>query len=416
MSSRFAMGVMIGAIFLVAPALEAQSPPMRVELRGDGANELKPHFLFEPQGALSTETQSTNRKNYAGDEACRACHSDKLESYLHTPHHLSSRLPSKDSILGPFAEGKNILKTVNPELHFRMESKPDGFYQSSVWALPSATAPRTEKIAIVIGSGRVGQTYLYWKGDRLFQLPVSYWAGLEGWVNSPGYRDGTANFERPVVPRCLECHMAYAESVDGPAPPNHYKPSSLVMGVSCERCHGPGGEHAGASTTNKAAGGIVNPTKLTRERQLELCSQCHGGIRIPVMAVFSYVPGEPLDKYYRQDPADPGATVDVHGNQVALLQKSRCFQSSAGMSCSTCHDVHQTQREAAAFSTHCLQCHQMETCGEFPKLGRKIAERCVDCHMPVQPSKLIITNSNGQQTRAMKRNHWIKIYPETRAP
>jgi hypothetical protein len=38
---------------------------------------------------------------------------------------------------------------------------------------------------LVTGSGEKGQTYLYWRGNQLFQLPVSYWTELREWVNSP---------------------------------------------------------------------------------------------------------------------------------------------------------------------------------------------------------------------------------------
>jgi len=416
MSSTLTKGVLFGAFIFFGQALEGPVPPESGQMLRAAGHERKAHYLFEPQTAPSAASANTDRTSYVGDEACRTCHSEKVASYLQTPHHLSSRLPTKDSILGSFAEGKNILKTVNPGLYFRMESRPDGFYQSAEWVFPQASSPRSGRIDIVIGSGRVGQSYLYWEGDRLFQLPVSYWADLESWVNSPGYRDGTANFERPVVARCLECHVAYADGAAGPDPPNHFKPASLVMGISCERCHGPAREHVEAMAAKRAAGGIVNPEKLTRERQIEVCAQCHGGKRMPVTAAFSYIPGEPLDRYFQRDPADPGTSVDVHGNHAALLEKSRCFQSSPEMNCSTCHDVHEKQRGAAAFSSRCLKCHKMETCGEFPKLGKKIVETCVNCHMPVQASNKIFSNSNGKQIKAMVRNHWIKIYPETRTP
>jgi hypothetical protein len=35
---------------------------------------------------------------------------------------------------------------------------------------------------------------------------------------------------------------------------------------------------------------------------------------------------------------------------------------------------------------------------------------------PMEPSKLIITNSNGKQVQAMVRSHWIKIYADSRTP
>jgi hypothetical protein len=442
LSRRLANGILVGVLLIVA---QVQPPPALIRMlsrpghllnrvvelgsirssdawtdsastRREGKVELSPGFLFEPQTTSPTPTSDINRQRYVGDGACRACHSEKVESYFHTAHHLTSRLPTQESILGSFVKRKNVLKTSNAAIYFRMDSKADGFYQSSISAVPPFTPPRSERIDVVIGSGRVGQSYLYWKNDRLFQLPVSYWVDLNAWVNSPGYRDGTANFERPVVPRCLECHVTYAESVASPEPGNRYKPTSVELGISCERCHGPGQEHVEAMTAGKPSGSFVNLAKLTRERQIEVCAQCHGGRRIPLTPAFSFVPGEPLDEFFRRDTSTASATADVHGNQVALLQMSRCYQSSADFACSVCHDVHQPQRDTIAFSNRCLKCHQPESCGEFSGSKQKIMGSCVDCHMPVQPSNLIISNSNGKHTRAMVRTHWIKIYPELRTP
>ena len=365
-----------------------------------------------PQAISTLPIVSASRSGYVGDEACRDCHFQKLESYSQTAHKLTSGLPTKDSVLGSFAVGKNILKTSNPALYFRMESRPAGFFQTSVTTLSSVPSMQSEKMDIVIGSGRTGQTYLFWKDDRLFELPVSYWSGLRGWVSSPGYGDDIADFDRPVTPRCLECHTDFAGTIPGPDPPNHYYPPSLIMGISCERCHGPGRKHLDATKVTTSDARIINPVKLPRDRQIELCAQCHDSSRRPVAAAFSYLPGERLDNFLQPTPSLTSSTAEVHGNQVGLLMRSRCFRFSATMSCSTCHDVHQIQREAANFSGHCLTCHRADNCGEFRKLGAKISKDCIDCHMPVQPSSKIISLSNGKELEAKVRTHWIKIYPE----
>jgi Cytochrome c554 and c-prime len=356
------------------------------------------------------------RTAYVGDTTCAACHQDRAETYFRTAHHRTSQLANRDSIAGTFTTDANTLKTSNPGLFFKMEVKPEGFYQTAMFGIASA-ALRSERFDVVIGSGRKGQTYLYWKGDQLFQLPVSYWVELGQWVNSPGYRDGIADFNRPVVPRCLECHATYAQSVPGAVPANHYKRDSLVLGIACERCHGPGGAHVEArrsgSTEATATDSIVNPTKLPRDRQVEVCAQCHGGPgKRLITSLFSSVPGVPLDNYIERDHFDPSANIDVHGNQVALLQKSRCFQSSSAMNCSTCHNVHEWQRNAAAFSERCLTCHKMSDCGIFAKSGAPITGKCVDCHMPNLPSNLIVSDSNGRQVKPQVRTHWIKAYPQ----
>ena len=155
-------------------------------------------------GAYSAAAQVTN-------EQCLSCH-EAQRKYLGTAHHLTSQPATANSIAGSFAPGKNILKTTQRELSYRMEARQDGFFQTGVLGTPPDTISIAERFDLVIGSGRKGQTYLYWgKEDQLFQLPVSYWTEVGSWVNSPGYGDRTIEFSRPVVPRCLECHATYFE-------------------------------------------------------------------------------------------------------------------------------------------------------------------------------------------------------------
>ncbi len=268
-------------------------------------------------------------------------------------------------------------------------------------------------MALVIGSATKGQTYLYWKRNALFELPVSYWTQLHEWVNSPGYVDGSADFERPVLPRCLECHTTYFQPVTSAPTENRYKRDNLVLGITCERCHGPGREHVqlhSVSSTPPLPKKRMPPFGLSRERQLDVCAQCHGGAGEPVAPAFTFRPGEPLSDYVRLQ--EPTATdrLDVHGNQVILLERSRYFQSSPQLTCSTCHDVHKPERPATEYSSRCLECHRVDQCGMFGKAGSQIASRCVDCHMPVQASNALVLDAGDQRLQANVRTHWIRVY------
>lgn len=363
---------------------------------------------------VASKSVATSRHAFLGDTVCRQCHTEIANAYVRTAHHLTSQLPSKESVAGSFAPGANILKTSNPDVHFRMDARPSGFFETAVFWQPPDQKTQSERIDIVTGSGEKGQTYLYWRGNQLFQLPVSYWTELHEWVNSPGFSDGIADFERPIVPRCLECHATYFASMPSTTAEHRYLRAGYQLGISCERCHGPGRLHveqqrARSTTGTSEHSFIVNPSSLSRERQIEVCSQCHGGIGEELAPAFTYVPGQPLEKYVKLQRPDEDARVDVHGNQVALTQRSRCYQASQ-MTCTTCHDVHAPERAAAAYSEKCLQCHKETQCGEFSKLGVKLRENCIDCHMPVQDSDLIIANRGQTQIKARMRNHWIKVY------
>jgi hypothetical protein len=366
------------------------------------------------QSAPSPGTRRNARADYVGDSACRSCHADKFDAYHQTAHYLTSAAPSRNTIFGKFTPGDNILKTANPNLFFRMEEQPvngkeDVFLQTAVAGTPPHTNSRSERFAVVVGSGDKGQTYLFWDEDQLFQLPVSYWTKL-GWVNSPGYRDGFADFDRPIIPRCLECHANYFESLSPPS--NSYSTAGYTLGIGCEKCHGPGREHIERKTSKPAphsATAILNPAHFSRDRQMDLCAWCHAGHGQSSRPAFTYLPGDSLDEYLHLPPPDPNAPLDVHGNQVELLKQSRCFRSS-NMTCLTCHDVHKTQRDDAEFSQRCLSCHKLDS-ATFARADHPVTKNCINCHMPKQETNMIVFDWKGTKMRPQMTNHWIKIYP-----
>src|ERR1700754_4053835 len=100
---------------------------------------------------------------FVGDDKCLSCH-EKQRTYLTTAHHLTSQPATATTIAGSFAAGKNILRTQR-ELLYRMEARNDVFFQTGVLGTPPDTISVSERFDLVIGSGRKGQTYLYWNKD-----------------------------------------------------------------------------------------------------------------------------------------------------------------------------------------------------------------------------------------------------------
>lgn len=354
-----------------------------------------------------------------GDSTCLSCHQDKA-SYETTAHRTTTQLPTAASLVGSFAGGQNELRTTNDALRFRMHADSMGFYQTAIFGHPPDTTTRTERIDIVAGSGRKGQSFLYLKNSRLFQLPVSSWKNPDVWINSPGpvYVDGVANFSRGVAPRCFECHATWIESVPDLRVENRYNVSNAILGITCERCHGAGGEHVAGERSILHAFrrvAIVNPARLSRERQMDTCAQCHGGLGEPRVPSFTYVSGQRLSDYIALPAAAGDTAVDVHGNKVGLLSQSACYLKSQ-MTCLTCHDVHRQQRDASAFNGKCLACHEAKNCGAFASHGPSIAGRCVECHMPMEASRLIVSSLDGKKEQAIIRTHRIQVYGTVETP
>ena len=106
-------------------------------------------------------------------------------------------------------------------------------------------------------------------------------------------------------------------------------------------------------------------------------------------------------------------TVDVHGNQLGLLQASKCFQLSKTMTCITCHDPHKNEREKTElFSQRCMSCHTEQHKTIAGISNNNLIKNCIDCHMPLQASISIsfLLQGKTEPVNATMRTHYITVY------
>jgi hypothetical protein len=361
---------------------------------------------------------------YAGSAACLKCHSDAYKNFIHSAHFLTSRTANDATVHGNFNTGLNA---VDYDTHTKvvMEKSPGGLYQV---LYVDGKLKNRQHFDIIMGSNRA-ETYLYWQGAEVKQLPVSYYISLHKWANSPGgYFADSVNFSRVIHERCFECHSSYIKTVGEPTvdgqQPDSLDKSSLVLGIDCERCHGPGAAHVDFQAQNpalKESKYISRFSILTRQQRIDFCSQCHSGnTSVMTKSTFDFKPGDTLANYSSGESFHgfrDAASIDVHGNQVKLLTSSKCFLSSR-IECNTCHTMHNNEvKTVAAYSGYCLNCHS-EANHNFCKLagtiGPVIKTDCVDCHMPVKSSKTIVIGGNSSQNNPpfLARTHLIAVYPE----
>jgi hypothetical protein len=370
---------------------------------------------------------------------------------VHTAHALTSRVADIHTVVGPFGRERTREGGGGLENEFIydsghkviMEERDSGLYQVAV----TARGREAHRFDIAVGSGRKAQTYLYWKGDGVFQLPVSYFLTEHSWANSPYYPPDSIWFGRAVAVGCFECHSSYIGTkamlhknfFEGTP---QYDRAALVYGVDCERCHGPGAVHVAwqqAHPEDTVARYMARFAGLTRQQRLDVCAVCHSGARSgQVRSVFHFKPGDTLANYYFADPRMNKApeNTDVHGNQYELLVASQCYLQSKTLECGSCHDVHVREREnLAVFASRCMNCHVPgpgwvggefagtgHTGGEvapFCKLAGKVdpsflISNCIDCHMPARASARItmLTQTQKDPIADLVRSHYITVYPE----
>ena len=311
--------------------------------------------------------------------------------------------------------------------HFRI-SRKGGRYAMRRWQLDEnnrETNVVEKTIDYVLGSGNHARSYVSRAPDgRLIALPLAWYAENGGhWAMAPGYdRLDHADLRREIGFDCIFCHNGYPKLPAGLEKKSIDIPilrGPIPQGIDCERCHGPGDAHAAAAREGAAQerlrSTIVNPRRLSHDRQLEVCLQCHlqsTSRRLPYAIrrfdreVFSYGPGEPLKDYMLHFDLAPGAarstTFEVVSAGSRFLQ-SRCYQASAGkLTCTTCHNPHDVPRDAAAGSHYTAVCQQ---CHPAPHHKQRVSSDCTGCHMPKRRT--------DDAVHVVMTDHLIQRHPTT---
>ena len=361
---------------------------------------------------------------FAGAKACAKCHAAIYNAYLHTAHFEASTPASENSVHGSFA-GDSSVFIINGSQKVVMQKLDSGLFQSFY---VDGKFKERRRFDIAFG-GVKGETYLYWKGNALYQLPLSYYNGEHQWSSSPGmgldFMDHPRT--RPIGIRCMECHASYINYLPGKAQRldgvEEFDKNSLVYHIDCERCHGPGAQHVDFQTHNpgvKTARFITTYVSLTRSQKLDMCAVCHSGQHsVMLRSAFGFVPRDTFAKFILPEfsPKIDTTHLDVHGNQLQLLKSSKCFIYSK-MECSTCHDTHQNTRGNDVFYTRkCLGCHNSPNhtyCKMTGTLSAGLLKTdCIKCHMPALPTQAISVqvSTKSPPVQFFVHTHHIGIYP-----
>jgi tetratricopeptide (TPR) repeat protein len=351
-------------------------------------------------------------------QACEQCHAQRVKEFQTTRHYLACMPPDPRQMPAEFEKGEEKLTTSNPNLHFEMKKSGGDYVQKTIRKAPGGLQETTSVVSLVYGQGGIAdQVYFGWQGNRLYEFPVARLLPQDTWGASKFDRNGTGDFSREVTPRCLECHNVWFKQTPGTM--NEYDRQDMLLGVTCEKCHGPGRDHVAWHTEHpkeKSAQKIIHPGHLDRERQMAVCGQCHSNAAKYSAEPFTYVPGQPLDQYFKTLRSRYPEEEHV-ANQDKYLRESKCFQQSDTMSCITCHDPHHREGYGTKERQQtCLKCHAPEKCSDRPNLPVEVRDNCTGCHMPLVNKIQVhfFTSSDAYVPPAKRYEHRIGVYPRQR--
>ena len=134
-----------------------------------------------------------------------------------------------------------------------------------------------------VGSGRHGITMLARDEAGIErELRISYFGYDQSWGQTKGIdfapRDAGdhigIDLGRKTLNHCLSCHTTWFGSV-GPGRGGAGVPEGKDHGIGCERCHGPGLNHAKAAESGFAELAIGLTAMTPSEERLKSCVECH---------------------------------------------------------------------------------------------------------------------------------------------
>ena len=324
--------------------------------------------------SLNLHSQTPPR-TYVGSATCADCHQTVYQRW------------AKTRMANVVTDPKVRPQVIIPDL-----SKPDPLVKFKL-----------DDIALVYGTKwkqryftKVGNDYFplgaQWDVNHNLWRAYSVPAGADWWV--PFYP--AENSGRPTGPLCDGCHSV-----------NYDIKNKTVTewNVGCERCHGPGSEHA----SNPSRANIVNPIRLDFVRATDTCIQCHSQgqpLSNPIDGKYYDWPvgfhqGLNLKDFWKLEEHKLGETSFTHfadGTGHKNRMQGNDFVQSLmyrrGVTCFSCHDVHGTENNADLIKPAnqlCLTCHGPSSPNgphtasieaHTHHLAGSPGNDCVSCHMP----------------------------------
>lgn len=359
--------------------------------------------------------------DYVGMKECQTCHSNVHETFIHTgmgksfgaatAEKSSAQFPLNGQAILIFKGDKASPVIKDPKTNRWYQafwSKDSLFIAEHTLLAGQIVGSRKEYIPFIIGSGHHTNSHFWQDGNYLYQAPLTYYTQKGIWDLPPGFKENNSGFSRKIDVECMSCHNAMP-TVNRNSK-NFFE--KIPLGIDCERCHGPGEMHVNlkkqgilVDTSKEADRSIVNPKRLSYQRQVDICQRCHlqgNNVLKPGKHFEDFRPGMKLsDVFEVYMPKYENNDYFVMAGHSDRFQQSACFIKSnpkntevydkkVNFTCISCHNPHVSVKATRiqSFNNTCNGCHHKESkksdmkgCSLPPK--QQIHQNgCVGCHMP----------------------------------
>ncbi|MGB0850880.1 MAG: multiheme c-type cytochrome, partial [Bacteroidia bacterium] len=333
---------------------------------------------------------------YVGIEKCAECHSAQHSTFIHTGMGLSFADATMKKSSAEFNKSSLVYDSLS-NLYYYPYWKDSIFYIREFRLQGNDTVHHLEvEVDYIVGSGQHTNSHLVSTNGYVYQAPITYYVQKGRWDLAPGFENGNnSRFSRILDSECISCHNSMPKMEKS----SNRKFATLGQGIDCERCHGPGQLHVqqrenGGKLSEGEDRTIVNPKKLSWERQIDLCQRCHlQGLNIlkDGKKFTDFKPGMKLSEVFEiYLPKFSGKSdrFDM-ANHSERFQMSQCFiqgnNESLDFTCISCHNPHISVQmtQIDVFNSTCAKCHTNRSdCTEGELDRSEVDDNCVSCHMP----------------------------------
>jgi Cytochrome c554 and c-prime len=292
----------------------------------------------QPHPSLWWPNQGSEpRSAYTGPGACARCHRAIWESWQKSQM-AHAMEPASDS---EYVRANPDMSFEHGNYTYRLIHEGD----QSIYSVTDGSHTLSIPLLWAYGVGVVGQTFMFSLNSTYYETEIAYYPVLHRPSIVAGLPSGIPPtlpeaFGLPLAPlaarQCISCHTTAAVTS------NELHVDTMIPGVSCEACHGPGAQHvaqmAKARNSKVVRSLIFNPATLDPVNLESFCGECH---RTSQLVVREGLHG-----------------LDTVHYEPYRLEMSQCWIMTRRITCVTCHNPHQAlQHDPAAYDSACLGCH-----------------------------------------------------------
>ena len=159
---------------------------------------------------------SGDSASYVGIDACRSCHADKYNTFVHTGMGSSFGSANEKKSSADFADHPLVHDSVLDFYYSPFFSDGKLFIKEFRLDGKDTVHQLVQPIDYIVGSGQHTNSHLFQSGKYLFQAPLTWYAQKKKWDLPPGFENGlNSRFNRKIGYECMTCHNAYSNHIEG---------------------------------------------------------------------------------------------------------------------------------------------------------------------------------------------------------